>query len=117
MRRRLRYQVTRRGLLAVSTALTISICLFWYGGEDFVGSIRWEPGIEVPMQRSPYSWWAILVGASFMGGALGAAIGHAFQDERGGAASMGAFVGALAGPPIAMILYFALFVANGGMSV
>lgn len=113
MRKRLPYQVTRRGLLAVTTAFTISLCLFWYGGEDFVGLVA----IETPPPLSPYSWWAILAGASFMGGAFGATIGQVFRDERGGMASMGAFIGALAGPPIVLILLFALVLANGGMSV
>jgi uncharacterized membrane protein len=88
---RLPYQITLRGLLAVTTAFTISLCLFWYA-------------------ECLESWWAIFAGAAFMGGALGAVIGQVFRDEGGGAASMGAFVGALS-VPLALILFVPLVVA------
>ena len=66
-----------------------------------------EPGGPI----SSSAIWAVLAGASFMGGALGAAIGQIFRDEKGGAASMGAFVGAMIGPPILLILLFVLLLA------
>jgi hypothetical protein len=118
---RLPYQITPGGLLAVITAFTVSLCLFCYGGECFVGPIKRTMAMEVPEPAGWGSWWAIVVAASFMGGALGAAIGQVFRDERGGTASMGAFVGALAGPPIVLILFLALLVVLwmwlGGPSV
>jgi hypothetical protein len=106
---RLPYQITPIGLLAVSTSFVISLCLFWYGRESVEAPVMRLLAIEVPeSMASSGSWWDILAGASFMGGALGAAIGQVFRDERGGAASMGAFVGALAGPPIVLILFVVL---------
>jgi uncharacterized membrane protein len=89
-RERLPYQITLRGFVAVTTAFTIALCLFWYA-ECFE------------------SWWAIFAAASFMGGALGAVIGQVFRDETGGAASMGAYLGALAGP-LVLILFVPLFI-------
>jgi hypothetical protein len=57
----------------------------------------------------------MFAGTSLVGAALGAAIGQVFRDERGGAASMGAFVGALAAPPILVLLFFAfIFVMYSG---
>jgi hypothetical protein len=106
---RLPYQITLRGFLAVTTAFTLSLCLFWYGAESLEASVLRAMAREVPnSMASSGNWWALLAGASFMGGALGAAIGQVFRDEKGGAASMGAFVGALAGPPIVLILIAAL---------
>ena len=108
---RLPYQFTLRGFVAVTTALTIALCLFWYGGEDFVGPIRRLIRIEYPVAINPFGWWACVAGASFLGGALGAVIGQVFRDERGGAASMGAYLGALAGPLIVLIGYLPLMLA------
>jgi MFS family permease len=104
-KKRLPYEITQSGLLAVSTAFIISLCLFWYGAESVAAIVKQVMGIEpCPIASSCPRFSAILAGASIMGGALGAVIGRLFQDDRGGAASMGAFVGALAGPLIALIL-------------
>jgi hypothetical protein len=112
---RLPYEITRGGLLAVGTAFIISLCLFWYGAESVAAPFMRAMAIEVPesIASSSSPFWAILAGASFMGGALGTAIGQVFRDERGGAALMGAFVGALAGPPIVLILLFELLIVIG----
>ena len=111
MSKRLPYQVTRRGLLAVTTAFIISLCLFGCGFGCFEAPAQRALAMGVPVSAtSSGSWWAIFAGASFMGGALGAVIGQVFRDERGGAASMGAFVGALAGPPIMVIFFFAFLI-------
>jgi hypothetical protein len=104
-KQRLPYQISRGGFLAVTTAFTISLCLLGYGGEAFLAAIIG------PEPASPNGWWAFLAGASFMGGALGAVIGQVFRDERGGAASMGAFIGALGGPPIVLFVYLLLVLA------
>jgi hypothetical protein len=107
---RLPYEITRSGLLAVGAAFLISLCLFWYGAGSIEATLMRMMAIEVPksIARTNSPFWAILAGASFMGGGLGAAIGHLFRDEKGGAAAMGAFVGALAGPPLILILLFGL---------
>jgi hypothetical protein len=117
MSRRLPYQITRGGLIAFSMAVLISLGLFWYGAEA-AGAFMQPPPMRAPEPMArPGGWWAIFAGASFLGGALGAAIGQVFRDERGGAASMGAFVGVLAGPPIVVILFIALVVAKEGWSI
>jgi hypothetical protein len=51
---RLPYQITLRGFVAVATAFTISVGLFWYGAEDFVGPIRRFIAIEYPVPSDPY---------------------------------------------------------------
>jgi hypothetical protein len=108
---RLPYEITRSGLLAVSAAFLISLCLFWYGAGSIEAPLMRAMAIEVPksIARTNSPFWAILAGASFMGGGVGAAIGHLFRDEKGGAAAMGAFVGALAGPPFILVFLFGLF--------
>jgi hypothetical protein len=111
-RERLPYRITRGGLLAVTTAFTLSLCLFWYGGRSFVDPLIPPIPGEFPTPPIPYGWWALFAGASLMGGALGAAIGQVFRDERGGAASMGVFIGVLAGPPIVVILCVSLMVGS-----
>lgn len=108
-RKRLPYQVTRGGLLVVGTACILSLGLFWYGVEGFEAPATRAMGIDVPVSRTNSgSWWAIFAGASLLGGALGAAIGQVFRDEKGGIASMAAFIGALAGPPIVVLLFLAV---------
>jgi hypothetical protein len=100
--------------MAAGAALLTSICLFWYGAETVEATVMVMamPGGGYLSIGRPGSWWAIFAGASLLGGVLGAAIGQVFRDERGGAASMGAYVGALAGPAIVVILVFAfIFVA------
>src|SRR5258708_9312734 len=91
-------------------AFIISRCLFCYGAESVEAMVMRAMAIELPesIANSSSRFWAILAGASFMGGAFGAAIGQVFRDEKGGAASMGAFVGALAGPLIVLILLVVL---------
>ena len=95
---RLPYEITRSGWLAVGAAFIISLCLFWYAAENgnVMAMATGEPGCSTLL--------AVFPGGSFMGGALGAVIGQVFRDEKGGAASMGAFVGALARPLIVLIL-------------
>jgi hypothetical protein len=107
---RLPYEITRSGLLAVGAAFLFSLCLFWYGAGSIEAPLMRVMAIEVPksIARTNSPFWAILAGASFMGGALGTAIGHLFRDEKRGAAATGAFVGALAGPPFVLILLFGL---------
>jgi hypothetical protein len=96
-KKRLPYQVTRGGLRVVGAAFIMSLCLFWYSAER----------AEIPVMANPGNWLAGLAAASLMGGALGAAIGQIFRDEREGTASMGAFVGALGGP-IVFVLFIVL---------
>jgi hypothetical protein len=104
-KKRIPHQISPGGLLAVSTAFIISLCLFWYGAESVAHMVKVVVAIESPpIAASCSRFCAILAGASIMGGALGALIGRLFQVDRGGAASMGAFVGALAGPLYALIL-------------
>jgi hypothetical protein len=102
------YRITLFRFVPIITAFAISLCLFWYGRDGFAHPIRRALAMEVRGPERPGSWWAIFAGASCMGAVLGATIGRVFRDERGGAASMGAFVGALAGPPIVLILFVAL---------
>jgi hypothetical protein len=105
---RLPYRVTRGGFVAVSAAVLISLGLFWYGRESVEGVVMRGLIMEVPESMANEDrWWAIFAGSSFLGAALGTAIGQLFRDERGGAASMGAFAGALAGPAIVVFLIFA----------
>jgi hypothetical protein len=106
------YQLPHRGLLA--TAFFISLCLFGYGAESVAAPFMRAMAMEVPesIKRTSSPFWAILVGASLMGGALGAVIVQVFRDEDGGEASIGAFVGALAGPPIVLILLLVLLIAG-----
>jgi hypothetical protein len=112
-KKRLPYQITPSGFVAVSTGFIISLCLFWYGAESIKAPVVRMLAIEVPESiASSGSWWSLLAGASFIGGAFGAAIGQVFRDERGGTASMGAFVGALTGPPILITLFLALLIVS-----
>jgi hypothetical protein len=117
MRKRLPYEITRGGFIAFSAAVLISLGLFWYGAEVAEAFVQPPPMRAQESMARPGGWWAIFAGASLLAGALGAAIGQVFRDERGGAASMGAFVGALAGPPIVVILFVALVLAKYGMSM
>src|SRR5437660_455905 len=82
-KKRLPYRITLGGLLAVTMAVNIAFCLFWYGADSIKAPVMGAIAMEAPesMDRSG-SWWAIFAGASFLGGALGAAIGQVFRDER-----------------------------------
>ena len=114
----LRYEITRGGLRAVGAAFLISLCLFGYGAGNVMAVLNPIPGSEPIVDKGCLHLLAVLAGGSFMGGALGAAIGQVFRDEKGGAALMGAFVGALAGPLIVLILLLGFaFFFGGGMSV
>ena len=95
---RLPCEITRAGWLAVGTAFIISLCLFWYAAEDpyVMAMTIGEPVCSTLL--------AVFPGGSLMGAALGAVIGRAFRDEKGGAALMGGFVGVLAGPLVVVIL-------------
>jgi hypothetical protein len=116
--RRLPFGFTRGGLLAVGAAFLVSLCLFGYGTGTMLAVLNPIPGSDPIGAKGCSYLLAVLAGGSFMGGALGAAIGHLFRDEKGGAALMGAFIGALAGPPIVLFLLLAYgFVFGGGMSV
>jgi hypothetical protein len=112
------YEITWGGLRAVGAAFLISLCLFGYGAGNVMAVLNPIPGSEPMADLGCLHVLAVLAGGPLMGGALGAAIGHVFRDEKGGAALMGAFIGALAGPPIVLFLLLAYgFVFGGGMSV
>jgi hypothetical protein len=91
-RRLLPYQFSLAALFAVVTAVSISLALF---------------RCTVQSSHEGVLGWPLLtatLAASFMGGTIGAAIGHVFRDERGGQALLGAYFGALAGPPVLLAL-------------
>jgi hypothetical protein len=92
--KRLPYQFTLGGLIAVVTAICLSLGLFRYAA---VGNH--DPGLVL---------FAVLGGVSLMGGAIGAAIGQIFRDENHGIALMGAYLGALLGPPVLLVLTLVL---------
>jgi hypothetical protein len=112
------YEITWGGLRAVGAAFLISLCLFGYGAGTVMAVLRPIPGAEEIVDRGCLHFFAVLAGGSFLGGALGAAIGHVFRDHKGGAAAMGAFLGALAGPLIVLFLLLLFAIVFGGaMSV
>ncbi len=109
--RPLPFGFTRRSLLVVGGAFFISLCLFGYGAGTVLAKLNPIPGAEKIVDKGCLHFLAVLAGGSFMGGALGAVIGKASLDDKGVAPIMGAFVGALAGPLIVLILLleFAFF--------
>jgi hypothetical protein len=78
------YQFSLRELFAVTTVLAVSF-----------GLIRW--GL---LYVTGGSATLMLSGVVLAGGVIGAIIGRAFEDERGGMASMGAFIGAIVIVPV-----------------
>jgi len=106
-RKLLPYQFTLGGLLAVITAFCLSLGLF-----------RWAWIILTRENIVTCSVFLnVIGGASLMGAAIGAAIGQAFRDDRGGTAIMGAYVGAIVAPPLLLalllLLAFAMWTAKG----
>jgi hypothetical protein len=110
------YGFTRRSLLAVGAAFLISLCLFGYGAGIIIAIAMPKLGSELIVDGCS-QFLAVLAGGSFLGGALGAAIGKASLDDKGVAHIMGAFVGALAGPLVVLILLLEFAVLCAGMSV
>jgi hypothetical protein len=106
-KKRLPYQFTPAGFVAVATAFSFSLGLFWYAWADLIS--------ENIVTSSVFL--SFVVGASLMGASLGAAIGHIFRDDRGGTALMGAFIGAIVAPPLLLVLLvhlmFAIWMAMG----
>jgi hypothetical protein len=111
-KKRLPYQVTLSGFVALSTGFIISLCLFWYGAEVLKLRMR-VLAVGPPEPIAISCFWAVLDGASFMGAALGAAIGQVFRDERGGVASMGAFNWCASGNSSTVIVRFMVFSLPG----
>jgi hypothetical protein len=88
---RIRYQFSLRGLLLVVVTLSVSFGLLRHAATSYQssGGFRFAPlSIDVLM--------AAFYGAMLLGGAIGAPIGHVFDDERGGMALFGAWLGTMA---------------------
>ena len=97
-KRRFTYQFSLRGLLMVSAALFVSCGLL----RRALLSVHTTDGFLFALGA------AILLGA-----AIGAPVGHAFDDERGGAGLMGPWLGAVAAAVlmifgVALLLLFEL---------
>jgi hypothetical protein len=118
--RPLPFRFTRNSLLFVGAAFLISLCLFWYGTGSVIAMANPIPGAEAPkpLVQNSTPFFAVLAGGSLLGAALGAVVGKACLDDKGIAHITGAFVGALVGPLVVLILLveFAFFF-GGAISV
>lgn len=81
------YQFSLRGLIFFSVALCVSFGLL----RDAV--LSYQPTDGFPLAPPPFNLGSSFGAVVLLGGAIGAAIGHFFRDERGGVALMGGWVG------------------------
>jgi hypothetical protein len=97
-RRRL-FQFSVRALVLETVAVSMSAGLLRYaalslGRTDF----------------GTYHFLAGVAGVMIAGAAIGAPIGHALEDERGGVALMGIYVGAIVAPLLLILVLPVVFV-------
>ena len=95
------FQFTLAGFIAVVMASGLALGLLGYAATDLYYCNAPVRGIALLY---------LLGGAAILGGAIGAAIGHVFRDERGGMALMGAFFGTLLGPVVLVLVVLALVI-------
>src|SRR5580700_10244106 len=79
---RLPYRVTSSGLLAVTTAVIISLCLFWYGAGSVKAAVMQTMAMEPPQPFVNSNTWAIFVGAPFIGAHLVLRLVRCFETKR-----------------------------------